>query len=74
MAYTVKITQLGSGETRDYTLKTDGDYSPENDLWWWTEGNAGCDCNRALFFGVDGSDVQCSEGRYSVTLPDGTVV
>lgn len=45
---------------------------------WWDEGNAGCDCNREIFF-LRGNDqstddamdaTKCSEGRYAVRLSD----
>ena len=41
-------------------------------VFWWTEGNAGGDCNRGDWFDQarDGSynDNQCSEGKFSVRL------
>lgn len=42
-------------------------------FWWWTDGNASCDCNRELFYlcakGEDDDvDSKCSEGKYSVRL------
>lgn len=32
--------------------------SPDTDDYWWSEGNGGCDCNRAPYFGIeeDGPD------------------
>ncbi len=52
------------------------------DVFWWTEGNMSCDCNRHLEFErgqgrePDAEDVECGHGRYSVRLEpeDGTVV
>lgn len=37
-------------------------------LFWWTEGNMGCDCNRAILCGedLDNDDPPCGESRYSV--------
>lgn len=52
--------------------------------FWWTDGNAGCDCNRRLFFcrARDEDDPepddpgQCSNGKFSVriTTPEGQVL
>jgi hypothetical protein len=52
------------------------------DVYWWTEGNMSCDCNRHLEFerahgrDLDAGDVECGHGLYSVRLEldDGTVV
>jgi hypothetical protein len=38
-------------------------------LFWWTEGNAGCDCNRAIFFlGLDSEDPDnyCGSDRFII--------
>ena len=84
MPYDVTITRLADGETRVY--HDDAEWIPENDnssgtWYYWTEGNDGCDCNRALYFkraanepeGDD--DTPCGDQRLYripfVTLPDG---
>jgi hypothetical protein len=40
--------------------------------WWWTDGNASCDCNRELFFyrarGIEIEETECGEGKYSVKI------
>lgn len=43
--------------------------------WWWSEGNAACDCNREAFFlraigepVLDGESIPCGEDRFSVRL------
>lgn len=33
--------------------------------WWWTEGNGGCDCNRAREFGHE-PPYPCTETRYKL--------
>lgn len=35
-------------------------------VWWWSEGNGGCDCNRDDAFpgGFEERDVPCSHRRY----------
>lgn len=39
--------------------------------YFWTDGNFGCDCNRAIqFAGVFTIDTQCGESAYSVRLSD----
>jgi len=41
-------------------------------IFIWKDGNFSCDCNRHLFFqraiGEEESDIECSEGKYSVNL------
>lgn len=37
----------------------------------WAEGNYSCDCNRKIFFDDKGyQEVDCSDGLYSVQLPN----
>ena len=58
----VKITGTYKGEPWEYTdppshpgsqfIWPDGD----NSSYWWSEGNMGCDCNRARFAGVEKED------------------
>lgn len=42
-------------------------YDDRNILYWWTEGNGSCDCNRALAlyrqYGFD-LDVECGDDRF----------
>mgnify|MGYP001592538114 CR=1 FL=1 len=54
--------KLPNGTT--YTLRVELD----DDEFWWTEGNAGCDCNRWLMLGreypeleVEDDAVQCGD-------------
>lgn len=43
--------------------------------YWWTEGNAACDCNRELFFAraaseeIEWEPLECTDGRYVVVSP-----
>lgn len=44
-------------------------------VFWWTEGNAACDCNRGDFFlqalGQESDDEsECGDGCYSVRCSD----
>ena len=75
MSYTAFIRDNISGEVREsfHDLEWHGDGS----LYWWTEGNMGCDCNRGLIFhdhADDSDDYPCGGMRYSVlklVFPDG---
>jgi hypothetical protein len=68
------IRKNETGEVRRYADEWEegGAY-----LFQWTEGNYGCDCNRAIFFErVAGNELEwdeppCGEGRYSVNLERG---
>ena len=56
---------------RDHEDTQDWDYP-----FWWIDGNAGCDCNRELWFfsfqgyGYKFGEVECGDGRFSVRLHD----
>lgn len=74
---TIFDTQTGrtvtSGEFKDMDWAS-------GDTYWWTDGNADCDCNRGLFYrralalGVadypvdDDEEIECGEGRYKVKV------
>lgn len=87
MSYPLKvhIIRNSTGEERvyvhDYPQAT-GPWDDEMDDYLWTEGNYGCDCNRASFFAEAGKeegaeDFPCGEGAYSIPyleLPDGRKV
>ena len=77
----VKIRNNQTGESRDYkTQLWDSDYDPGvPNVFWWEEGNAKCDCNRALFFarvnGEEEPDVPCGDELYSVRIyMDGKII
>jgi hypothetical protein len=41
--------------------------------FWWTEGNASCDCNRAIAFeGSDNEETPCGDSLYELVNEDGT--
>lgn len=46
----------------------------EGQLFWWTEGNAGCDCNRSLWWyrqmGLEepSLDAECGADKFSVEI------
>lgn len=81
-SYSVVIQRAADGETRTYhdTL----DWGSGN-WYWWTEGNQGCDCNRALSFiraggekpALDDPRVECGDKAYKVLrfdFPDGSSI
>lgn len=79
MSYTVTIRKNATGETRVYDC-SDLEWR-EHSLFWWTDGNFGCDCNRELSFErAGGSDpdidaVKCGDGAFTVLhadFPDGS--
>lgn len=42
------------------------------DVWWWTEGNGSCDCNRILAMGHDWDDFErCECRRFILVDVDG---
>lgn len=84
MSYTIRIRNNATGEVRQSKP-----YEFEWSLFWWTDGNMGCDCNRHLAWlragGPGPADDpfhnnaarQCGDGAYTVidaTLDDATVV
>jgi hypothetical protein len=40
-------------DTKTGARKLCTSWQPEASVFWWTEGNGSCDCNRALAFGGD---------------------
>jgi hypothetical protein len=82
MAYDVVIRDNRTGEA--VTKRMDLDWNGNATLWWWTEGNFGCDCNRGFQFALakEVSDKEfwerdrpCGRERYSVieaVLADGS--
>jgi hypothetical protein len=56
------------------TCEVWNDWSWSN-AWWWSDGNAACDCNRgALFATAQGNaldtDIACGDSDYEVRLTD----
>jgi hypothetical protein len=78
MGYSVKIKNNITNEERDVHMDFDWH---EASLYWWTEGNFGCDCNRHLTFvrarNEPESDVSCGNSLYTVIhakLDDGKLI
>lgn len=68
--YRVTITNVATGETRSAVEEHPDD---ETAVFLWTEGNFGCDCNRALDFARWGGepepdDPPCGEERFTVAV------
>lgn len=71
---TVALTDTRTGVTREFPFT--GSADPGAVEFHWSEGNYGCDCNRALFFAraggepADPGDFPCGEGRYRADVRD----
>lgn len=66
MSYRVSITNNATGETK--LVGVDLDWL-DHTLFWWTDGNFGCDCNRSDVFHeyAEGSpEVKCGGSRFTV--------
>ncbi len=88
MAYTVAIRNNATGEVRTklQPFEWEDDEDGGGQLFVWTEGNFGCDCNRAMEFArasgaseeeAWATEVECGETAFSVPyviLPDGKQV
>lgn len=77
--YDVVLRRVSDGLER--TVHVDHPWDDDTEKWWWTDGNAGCDCNRGDDFGRAGGDppqeYPCGNEAYLVVrviLPDGTTV
>lgn len=57
------IKRVSDGEIRQSAW-------PPNSRYYWEEGNASCDCNRALAFGDE--DIDCSDVKYELVNEDGS--
>jgi len=49
------------------------DGGDEPNIFWWVDGNAGCDCNRSLFFARaagedDPDDCPCGDERFRIRI------
>ena len=84
MKYKVKRRNNSTGEVREWDTKSEWDFDKHwgdsSELFWWTEGNFGRDCNRELVFydwSEEADDRQCGETEYTVIhaeLEDGTII
>ena len=46
----------------------------EGQSYFWTEGNFGCDCNRATCFGMDCTRVPCGHLRFKIVQSDDPLI
>ncbi len=44
-------------------IESEQTHFKDYDIWWWTEGNGGCDCNRAMMFTDDIDDAMEAQMR-----------
>lgn len=58
MAYKVALKNNSTGEVRFSLSELQWE---ESDEYLWTDGNFGCDCNRALFFARAGGEAEPDE-------------
>lgn len=79
MSYTAFIRNNETGEIRHRWMDLDWkDDEERSDLFWWTGGNFGCDCNREREFeraiGREAGPTKCGVHRFTVikvVLTDG---
>lgn len=64
-----KLNDTRNEYTREYEYKVKNEYV-ESQEFWWTEGNAACDCNRILYlYNWDESkDLDCNMGDNIIEL------
>ena len=69
------VVHIQSNETKEIRIFNPGWEWHDSSLFWWTDGNAGCDCNRSDFFG-DRND-SCGHTRYTIlkaVMADGSEI
>ena len=69
--YVVGIRDNDTGEVRFCQQQLPWD---DFSLFWWTTGNFGCDCNRALVFHQRYTGTECGNTQFTVVgiwFPDG---
>jgi len=75
----VQIRRVADGLTRTYedNIGFTGDTrneAREYANYWWTDGNGGCDCNRAMVFNRAADepedDIPCSDNLFRVKVVD----
>ena len=72
--YVAKIIRNSDCEISFYSIKWDWTKNGDRgDLYWWTDGNFGCDCNRYMSFergkGREPKDDYCKCGYDCYTVP-----
>lgn len=78
-SYDVEIRRVADGLVRRYHMDHPWHSSS---MFWWTEGNGGCDCNRMMDFQRAGGEDDtlphpCGDTAYQVIraiFPDGTTL
>jgi len=60
MTHPVTIRKVSTGEERTVEVTTIGG------VYWWTDGNMSCDCNRSDLFGD--ADDTCGHSRFMVRI------
>lgn len=76
------IRRNWDGAIRVYHMEDMGDLSEDGSDYWFSEGNASCDCNREMWFARAGGEEEldrpaCGHDGYdllSVTQDDGEMV
>lgn len=49
------LKNTATGEIREYVSQVEDQYL-DGQQFWWTDGNASCDCNRSMFFAEVGGE------------------
>lgn len=78
-SYDVELVRTRDGERRTHHVSLPWDHGS---LYWWTEGNNGCDCRRGPRFDgavhpFDMDQYACGDTRYRIVrfiFPDGLIV
>jgi hypothetical protein len=70
----VHVDNTGFPVAQDRTIDDVIDGVIDGVIFWWTEGNGGCDCNRSLDFAAaagepDPDPETCTFGVYAITAP-----
>lgn len=60
LTYAAYLTDTATGEQRVLWQELPWD---DVSLYWWKDGNMGCDCNRGLRFYGQGGEYPCNPGR-----------
>lgn len=78
MVTAVALLRVPDGREFEYRSQVEAQYA-DNQEFWWTDGNASCDCNRSLFIGQDfgvwlGTEPQEYDGEGECSLPCGDTI
>lgn len=71
--YKIQVQDMQTGKIKTVSQQVTP-YRPDNNvdilLFYWTEGNASCDCNRALIPGFEIEKLTCGNTRYKIKIFD----